>query len=211
MRNPFKFVAVFGLGLAMAPWAAVAQAPADQSPDTSAATAVIPVDQQPTKEQLAKLFEVMQLRKQMDSVMKMMPAMIQQQIKAQMQGLTSKTAGGKQITPEQQAAIDKIMSKYMEKAFSVYPVDAMLDDLTTIYQRHLSRTDVDAFIAFYNSTAGQHLLEQQPAIMQEYMPMAMKRAQEGTKTLTNDLTRDLNGIIESPPPAPPAAPNKPAL
>jgi hypothetical protein len=195
----------------MVPFAALAQAPADQPAGTTTAAATVPLDQQPTKEQLAKLFEAMQLRKQLDGVMKMLPAMIQQQIKSQMQGLTSKAAEGKQITPEQQAAIDKTMNKYLEKALSVYPVDAMLDDLTTIYQHHMSRTDVDAFIAFYNSTAGQHLLEQQPAIMREYMPMAMKRAQEGTKSLTNDLTRDLNGILESSPPAPPAAPNKPAL
>jgi len=211
MNNVFRIAAVFGLGLALAPWTAFAQVSADQPQATSVSATVIPIDQQPTKEQLAKLFEVMRLRKQMDSVMKMMPTMVQQQIKTQMQELTSKMPGGKQISPEQQAAIDKMMGKYMEKAFSIYPVDEMIDDLTVIYQNHVSSSDVDVFIAFYSSPAGQRLLDQQPAIMQEYMPLVMKHTQERTKTLTDDLTRDLNGIIESPSSAPAAPPDKPAL
>jgi hypothetical protein len=42
-------------------------------------------NQQPTKEQLAKLFEVMRLRQQLQSYLKMMPAMIQQQIQSAVQ------------------------------------------------------------------------------------------------------------------------------
>ena len=50
---------------------------------------------------------------------------------------------------------------------------------------------MDAFIAFYQSPAGQHLLDAQPAIMQEYMPLVMNRMKERSKALTDDLMKDM--------------------
>jgi hypothetical protein len=203
MNKPCKFAVALGIGLVLAPWAK-AQAPAAQPEAAPTSAAAIPPDQQPTKEQLARLFEVMRLRKQMQDVMKMLPAMIQQQMQAQRKEMSSKMPGGKSMTPEQQAAADKMMGRYMEKALNILTVDEMLDDMTAIYQRHMSRSDVDAFIAFYGSPAGQHLLDEQPAIMREYMPVVMKRVQERSKTLTDEMTKDMEEFLKSPPPAGPA-------
>lgn len=212
MKRARFIVVVLGAGLTMMSYVMFAQAPEGQSgqgvqlmkheikliqepvPESSA----IPTDQQPTKEQLAKLFEVMRLREQLQSYMKMIPAMVQKQIKAQAKDLTSKLPGGGTITPELQATIDRTMDKYLEKALNLYPVDEMLDDLTTIYQRHLSRSDVDAFIVFYQSPAGQHLLDQQPAIMKEYMPVVMDRMQQRSKALTDELTREMEELSKTP-------------
>ena len=77
----------------------------------------------------------------------------------------------------------------------------MISDMSGLYQRHLSRTDIDAFIAFYGSPAGQHLLDQQPAIMKEYMPMVMGRVQERTKALTDEMADDLAQLSKSMTPA----------
>lgn len=194
MKKIDLIAAVLGMGLALTPFAALAQDAANQAPE---APATVAPDQQPTREQLTKLFEVMRLRAQMQNLMKTMPTMIQQQIKAQSEEMKSKMPGAKQLTPEQQAAFDKTMNKFMEKAFNIYPVEEMLDDMATIYQRYLTRTDVDAFIAFYQSRAGQHLLDAQPAIMQEYMPLVMKRMQERTKTLTDEMMKDMEELTKS--------------
>ncbi len=197
MKNIRNFALVAAIGLTLAPWA-VAQAPADQpATDTAVTAPVVPPDEQPTKEQLARLFEAMRLRQQMQNLMKTVPAMMQQQLKAQSDEMTPKLPGGKQLSPEQQAAYDKLMDKYMTKAVSIYPVDEMIGDIGTVYQRHLTGTDVDAFISFYGSPAGQHLLDAQPAIMQEYMPLVMKRMQERTKTLTDEMRNDVQEFIKS--------------
>lgn len=194
------FAAVLGIGLALAS-PATAQSPA-QSPDAPPAPATaIPPDQEASKEQLARLFEVMRIRQQMENLMRTMPAMVQQQVKAQMQGMAAKLPAGKQLTPEQQAAVDKLMDKYMKAALDLYPADEMLNDLTILYQRHLSRTDVDAFIVFYESAPGQHLLDAQPAIMREYMPIVMNRVRERSKTLNVEMTRDMQEMIKSLAPA----------
>ena len=122
MKKVYKLAAVLGLGLAMGPWA-VAQAPAAQTATAPVVAATIPLDQQPTKEQLAKLFEVMRLRQQLDGVMKMMPAMMQQQVQVQMKELLAKQSGAGSITPDQQAAITACQNKYMAKAMGMYTVD----------------------------------------------------------------------------------------
>jgi hypothetical protein len=196
MYQSHRCAAILCLGLALASSALFAQAPAEHTAVIALAPA-IPPDQQPTKEQLAKLFEVMRLRQQLQNVMKMMPVMIQQQIQAQMKEIKSKLPGSASPSPEQQAALDQLMSKYMKKAFEMYTIDEMLADMTTIYQRHMSRSDVDAFIAFYSSPAGQHMLNEQPAIMQEYTPLVAKRVQERSKVLTDEMLQDMDEFIKS--------------
>jgi hypothetical protein len=201
MNKVCKFAVVLGMGLVLAPCAAIAQATADQpAAAATVAAPTVPPDQQPTKEQLAKLFEVMRLRQQMEGVMKMMPTMVQQQVQAQVKDMTSKLSGGAP-TPEQQAAIQKVLDKFMQKAFSLYPINEMLDDMSGLYQRHLTGSDVDAFIAFYASPAGQHLLDAQPAIMQEYMPLVMSRMQVRSKALNDELIKEMSEIVKSQPPA----------
>jgi hypothetical protein len=98
---------------------------------------------------------------------------------------------GQALTNEEQTKLDAIQQKYMKLALDVYPIDAMMDDVTEIYQRYMSRSDVEAFIAFYTSPPGQHLLDAQPAIMSEYMPVAMKRVNERSNQLAAEMMKDI--------------------
>ena len=68
-------------------------------------------------------------------------------------------------TPEQMAALDK----FAEGLFKDMPVDEMIEAMVPIYQKHLTKLDLDAILSFYNSPAGQKLLREQPAMMQEGM------------------------------------------
>ena len=210
MIRKIKYAAAIGISLVLIPLAAVAQGPADQPASVSAA-AVIPPDQQPTKEQLAKLFELMRLHQQVQSVLTMTQSMMQQQLSAQTKERAGQL-GGDSLTSDQQAAIAKIADKYMQKAFNILTIDELLDDMTAIYQRHISRSDVDALIAFYSTPAGQHLLDAQPAILKEYMPVIMQRVQERSKALGEAEAREMEevtgshmgGIVATPPPPTPA-------
>ena len=53
------------------------------------------------------------------------------------------------------------------KALTPY-TDDMIVDLSEIYQRHMTRKDVDACLAFYSSDAGQRMVGLQPAIVKEW-------------------------------------------
>jgi hypothetical protein len=176
-----------------------AQTTAQTAPATAPATvAAIPVDQQPTKEQMTRLFEVMRLHDELQATMKAIPTMIQQQLSTQMSDYYSKLPANAQPTEEQTTKLHELLSKYLDRAATLYSADDMMADIMGIYQRHLTRTDVDAYIAFYNSPAGQHLLDAQPVIMQEYMPLVMQRVQTATKELTDEMNKDAQTIIKTP-------------
>lgn len=180
------------------------------SPDQPAAAAVVPPDQQATPDQIRKFFEVARLRQQMQMMMGMMPRMIAQSYQVELKNLNSKLPPGQHMTPQQQAALGKIMQEYMHKAMSLYTVDQMMNDAIPIYQRHISRTDADAIIAFYSSPAGQHILDAQPVIMREYMPVAMGHVLNSSRALTDQMTKDMeNAVKSSQPTATPAPAPKP--
>ena len=191
-------------GLLASPWA-LAQTPKTQPvsapPKTAVGEASVPLEQQASREQLKKLFEVMRLRQQFEDMMKMLPSVVQQQLRAQMDQLTASMPNAKRMDSEQQKALDRLMNKYMEKAATLYPVDEMIDDAISVYQRHMSREDADAYLAFFSSPPGQHFLDAQPAIMKEYMPIAMERAQRRTQALTADLIADISEFEKSVGPA----------
>ena len=170
---------------------------APAAPRVTPSEATVPLEQQATKEQLRKLFEVMRLRQQFEEMMKMLPSLVQKQVRTQMDELTARSPGAKPLTPDQQKALEKLTNKYMEKARTLYPADEMIDDAISVYQRHISREDADAYISFFGSPPGQHFLDAQPAIMKEYLPIAMDRAQKRTKELTAEMTADVLEFAKS--------------
>jgi hypothetical protein len=213
MRSVIKYVAGIGLSLAMAPLAALAQAPADQPAITTTAV-TIPLDQQPTKEQLARLFELMRVKQQLAAVTQMMPGLMQQQFNATMKDLQKDHPEMSSTTPERQQATAKIMSKFVGQAMSLYGADEMIEDMSSLYQKHLSRSDVDGIIAFYSSSAGEHMLDMTPVIMREFMPTVMERIQERIKPLNDEMIKEMtdisnpsiNQLLVAPPPPPPPPP-----
>lgn len=157
----------------------------------------IPSEDQATKEQLARLFDQMRIREQMQSTRKIISSSVESQLKEQMQAMVAQNSSGPQLTSSQRAELDQLMRKYMERALNLYSTDEMIADMTGLYQRYLTREDVDAMIAFYGSPAGQHLLDAQPKIAQEYMPLVMSRMTERSKALTAEMVKDVAALKES--------------
>jgi hypothetical protein len=121
-----------------------------------------------TKEQIQKLFEVMQIRQQSHLMM--------ESIQKQMQAMTTQTIKLKypQITAAELARATKIS----EESLKAVPVDALLDDMIPIYQKHLTGNDVDAMIVFYSSPTGKKLMQEMPEITQEAMQVSYSRMQK---------------------------------
>ena len=197
-----NFRGALGLILAIAVFSAIGfarsaqtQEPAASSTSAQAASPGVPPAQQPTKEQLAKLFDVMRIREQMQSMRQIVPSMVQQQIKSAMQQTEANLPAGTRLTPDQRDAMQKVMSKYVGKAMDLYPPDEMLADMTTIYQQHLSKDDVDGLITFYSSPAGQHLLDAQPVIAKEYMPMVIAKVAERSQSMTKEMMKEMAEIV----------------
>ena len=125
-------------------------------------------DSPSTRDDILRLFDTMQIRQQMRLVM--------ESVAQQMKDMTRETLKKRDatITDEQLVRFDSIAEESMKD----FPVDAMLDDMIPVYQKHLSKPDVDAMGVFYSSPTGQKLLREMPAMTQEGMQAAYGRMQK---------------------------------
>src|SRR5438445_7647464 len=112
-----------------------------------------------SREDVLKLFDVtqnrQQLRRTMDSMVSQSQVLMREQIRER----------NPKITDEELAELDQDA----EEMWKNFPVDQMLEDAVPVYQKHLTKTDVDAMISFYSSPTGRKLLREMPAIMSEGM------------------------------------------
>jgi uncharacterized protein len=131
----------------------------------------------------------------------MIPGMVQQQIQSAMKQSEAELPAGSKLTPEKREKMQAIMSKYVGKSMDLYPTDEMLTDMTAIYQKHLSKDDVDGLIAFYSSPAGQHLLDAQPVIAQEYMPLVMGKVAQRSQAMTKEMMKEMAEVTPASKPA----------
>ena len=172
---------------------------------------VIAPENQATADQLAKLFDVMRIKQQMQSMKTMIPGMVQQQIQSAMKQTEADLPAGSRLTPEKREKMQAIMNKYVGKAMDLYPADEMLTDMTSIYQKHLSKEDVEGLIAFYSSPAGQHLLDAQPVIAQEYMPLVMGKVGQRSQAMTKEMMKEMAEVAPKSKPAESKPAAKPAV
>jgi uncharacterized protein len=61
------------------------------------------------------------------------------------------------------------VNKMMDDSFKTISVDELIDTMIPVYQKHLTKGDVDALVAFYSSPRGQKILNEMPAMMSEAM------------------------------------------
>ena len=119
----------------------------------------------PSREDVQKLFDVMASREQMAQMM--------QQVFAQARTLNRDEIKKRHpdITADQLASMDR----QSEELLKNFPLDAMLSDMIPIYQRHFTKTEIDALSAFFSSPAGQKYLHEIPAVSAETMKAVYPR------------------------------------
>jgi len=120
-----------------------------------------------SKEDVKKLFDVMASREQIGQMM--------QQVFAQMRSMNREQVKKRRpdVTEEELARMDR----ESEDLIKNFPVDAMLSDMIPVYQRHFTKSEIDALIAFYSSPPGQKFLHEMPAVTAETMRAIYPRIQ----------------------------------
>jgi hypothetical protein len=149
-----------------------------------------------SRQDVLKLFEVMhihdQMRSVMDSMTKQQSAMVHETMKKRYP----------QIAEERLDQFDAIMEESMKD----FPVDAIIDDLIPVYQKHLTRTDVSAMNVFYSSSTGQKLLREMPAMTEESMQLSYGRMQKQMDAMMDRMQKMMK---EEEPERKPKSPAKP--
>ncbi len=146
-------------------------------------------DSPATKDDILNLFRIMdtqaQVRQVMEQVMQQMRTMNREQIKQRHPGIT-------------EADLAR-MDRESEEIAKTFPVDEMIEDMVPVYQKHLTKADVDAMIAFYSSPTGKKLLRELPALMSEGVQAAYPRMQKNLDAILKRMDEQAN----PPKPAPP--------
>ena len=121
-----------------------------------------------SKEDIEKLFTVLHLRDMMQNVM---ATSFQQSKEIARETIKKKEP---QTTEEQLKRLDAAMDSFVK----TLDLSGMLDDMVPVYQRHLTKQDVNAMFAFYDSPTGQKILREQSAMMAESMQAVRPRMEK---------------------------------
>lgn len=134
----------------------------------------VPADasQPASREDVARLLDALQVRKQMESM--------QQTMLSQFKLMVDKMAGDhlKNMTPQQRQHFNQIVQEMFADQLKAYPPSEMIADIIPIYQKYLTKGDVQHISAFYASPSGRKLLDKQPEIVRDLMAEVMPKMQE---------------------------------
>ncbi|MFT3755209.1 MAG: DUF2059 domain-containing protein [Pseudoxanthomonas sp.] len=130
----------------------------------------------------------------------MLGAILPQVEAAQRQQFEQITAG-KQLTDAQKADIENIRTKSNEIVRRTLAWEEMKPLYFDVYRRNFSREDVRAIAKFYESTAGQRMLERTPTLMQDLMAAIQQKMVPMLQELETELKAASDAM-----PAPPVSP-----
>jgi uncharacterized protein len=117
-----------------------------------------PQDQPASKEDIQRYIEVMNLRQMMKDMMVAMTKNLHQVTHEMLKNQPN-------LPPDAEQQIDKMSDEMLGN----FPVDDMINAMIPVYQRHLTKGEVDALVAFYSAPTGQKILKEMPAMTAEAM------------------------------------------
>jgi hypothetical protein len=121
-----------------------------------------PADAPATKEDIERYLEAMHTRDLMKSMLEVM--------KKQMHQIAHDRIQKQSGLPSD---FDARMDKMMDDMVANFPAEDLLQVMIPVYQKHFTKGDVDALVAFYSSPTGQKFVKELPAIQAEAMQAAM--------------------------------------
>jgi len=154
----------------------------------------VPEGQRATRAQIDRLFEVMRLREQAAKVVDMASTALRAGIQQGIEQKKREHPNATQMTPAQEQQLNAVFSGYMKKMIDVVYSDDVMGPLKASYQRYLSSEDVEGIIAFYQSPAGQHLLDKQVKIQLEGAPAMMEALQTRLKGLIEEMQKQIAAL-----------------
>jgi len=138
-----------------------------------------PADTPPTKEEIAKYFEVMHVRDSMkyvlESVTKETSELVHEQLKRE----------APDATPEFNAQVDGML--VLDDPTKGVLIEEMLANMVPVYQKHFSKGDLAALLAFYNTPVGQRLIKEVPAVTEESMQATQVLMQRKTNAIMQQV------------------------
>ncbi len=148
-----------------------------------------------TRDDIQRLFTTMRVQEQMRTTMETMIAQ-QREMIGQMLRKRNRRVSGEDI--------DEVADSAQE-FLKDFPLDDLVENMIPVYQKHLTRADVNAMIAFYSSPTGQKLLREQSGMAAESMQAVSARVQTALKQAmerAEQKAKEMDDQAKPPSPAP---------
>lgn len=150
---------------------------------------------EPTDADIDRLLKASRAESTLAAVLPQMEAVQQQEF--------DKHFAGKELTEEQKAEVARIQAKTNEIVRKALSWEEMRPVYLDVYKKTYTREDVRAITKFYESAAGQRMLEKNPALMQNIMSAVQARM----VPMLEELQAEIRNIPVAPAtPAPPVSP-----
>lgn len=144
-----------------------------------------PADAPATKEEIQKYLQVMHSR---DMMTKMVDAMS----KPMHEMMHEQYLKDKDRLP---ADFEVRMNKMMDDMMKSFPWDEMLEAMVPVYQKHLTKGDVDALVPFYSTPTGQKLIKEMPEITGEAMQQMMPLMRKSIDAMTQRMQEEVAAMV----------------
>lgn len=150
----------------------------------------LPKDSQPSKEDIEKYYAAMHIRDLMKATMEATAKQMREITHAELKKQAP------EMTPEMIAKLDQVTDEVIKSV----DMEEMLQAMTPVYQKHLTKGDLEALVAFYSTPVGQKILREMPAItqeamqavsgiMQKEMEIAMQKAQQAVTEMMKETPK----------------------
>ncbi|HZI57398.1 MAG TPA: DUF2059 domain-containing protein, partial [Verrucomicrobiae bacterium] len=100
-------------------------------------------------------------------------------------------------TPEQKKKLREMMDEVMRESLGPAAINEMLEATVPVYQRHLTKADMDAMVAFYSSPVGQKILHEQPTMIQESMEASAGIQQRIARSMFQKIDERMEKMAEA--------------
>jgi uncharacterized protein len=142
----------------------------------------------PSDQSVNQLLQLTKVDRQMDSVL----AQMEGAMKGSLQQLTK----GRVLSAEEQATLDQQQAKMAAILKEELSWDKVKDQYVRAYREMFTREEIDGLIAFYQTPAGQSLVNKQPelanrtmTILQQRMAPVMQRIQKMSEEAALELKK----------------------
>lgn len=143
-------------------------------------------DRPATKEDVEKYLKVMHSREMMTQMVEAMSKPMHQMIHEQF--LKDKD----KLPPDFETRMNKMMDDTMKS----FAWDEMLEAMVPVYQKHLTKGDIDAIVAFYSAPTGQKLMKEMPAMMAEAMESMMPILRKQIDAMTDRMQAEVAQMLK---------------
>jgi uncharacterized protein len=144
-----------------------------------------PADAPATQADVEKYLETMHSREMMNQMIEAMAKPMQQM--AHEQYLKHKDV----LPPDFETRENKVMQDMLKEM----PWEEMIQAMVPAYQKHFTKGDMDALIAFYSTPTGQKVLHEMPGLMADSMQAMMPFMQRHIEKITGRLQEEETAML----------------